>query len=261
MSQHFRNGIGRSELPKESNGAVAINIQDQNTPIVSSHFHCSCALFSLVNDLSIGDTSFTAVEGHGIIVGNMIYFKQNGRRTEFECTAVDTNIITLDGPVDYAYTTDAKSTKADHDLSVAGSLAVPKVFHITPPSGVKWDIVKIQLFISDETVMDDGKFGGMTALTNGVQLRQKNGAYYNIFNFKTNGDIAEHFDTPPSYSDKAPAGEYGLRAKRTFGGASGTGVTIRLDGDTDDEMQLLIQDDLTELLHFHIVAQGHVVGY
>lgn len=260
MTQKFINGIGSHELPKESNGAIAVNIQDQNTPVVSSHFHCSCAAFTLSDDLSIGDTSFTAVAGHGITAGNMIYFKENGRRTELECTNVATNVITLDGPLDYAYTTDAESTRADHDLTVVGSLATPVVFHVTPPLGVKWDIVKLKLFISDGSPMDDSLFGGITALTNGVQLRQRNGSYYNVFNFKSNGDIAEHFDVPLVYSDKAPAGEYGLRAQRTLGGPSGTGVTIRLDGDTDDEMQILVQDDLTGLLHFHMVAQGHVVG-
>lgn len=259
MTQKFLNGVGSSELPFESNGAVAVNIQDQHTPIVSSHFHVSSAAFTLADTLSIGDTSFTAVAGHGITVGDLIYFKEDGRRTELECTVVDTNVITLDGPLDYGYTTDASATRGDHDLAVTGSLATPVVYHVTPPPGVRWDIVKLKLFISDETAMDDGKFGGMLRLANGVQLRQRNGSYYNIFNFKSNGDIAEHFDVPLVYSDKAPAGEYGLRAQRTLGGPSGTGVTIRVDGDTNDEMQILVQDDLTDLLHFHIVAQGHVV--
>ena len=106
--------------------------------------------------------------------------------------------------------------------------------------------------------MDSAKFGGISALANGVVLRKVDGVYHNIFNIKTNGDFAlRSFDV--AYDDKAPAGSYGFRCRTTFAGQSKRGVTIRLNGTSGDELQILNQDSLGALSHFNAIVQGHVV--
>jgi hypothetical protein len=62
-----------------------------------------------------------------------------------------------------------------------------------------------------------------------------------------------------TYSDKAPAGFYGMRVRRSFNGPDKNDVVIELEKDTSDELQLIIQDNLTGLTSFKIVAQGHRV--
>ncbi len=113
--------------------------------------------------------------------------------------------------------------------------------------------------ITDASEMDDTKFGGITALTKGVFLRKVNGVIKNIFNAKTNGDIALNCSTY-SYADKAGAGNYGFRAIKTFGGQENQGVIIRLAGDTQDTLEIVVQDNLTGLTGMYIMAKGHTVS-
>ena len=109
--------------------------------------------------------------------------------------------------------------------------------------------------------MDDGKFGGITGgLTNGIFFRVKNGTTKNIFNAKTNGDLAAHmFDLNYVDDTLGPSGQYGLRGRRTFGGQSKNGVVIRLNSETNDIFECVVQDDLTDLTNFQIIVQGHIV--
>ena len=106
--------------------------------------------------------------------------------------------------------------------------------------------------------MDDSLFGGMSPLTYGIQVRKNitGGDYVNYWNAKFNGEIAlVCYDF--TYASKAPAGSFGLRFRNSYGGQAKHGVTIRLDpGDT---LEVLVQDDLTDLEEFHMMAQGHLV--
>jgi len=105
--------------------------------------------------------------------------------------------------------------------------------------------------------MDDSKFGDIAGgLTNGVLLRQNNGEINNIWNVKTNGEFGLlAYDT--AYTDKAPAGSEGFRFRNTYAGQSKHGVTLRLQpGET---LEILIQDDLSGLEVFNVMAQGHIV--
>lgn len=113
--------------------------------------------------------------------------------------------------------------------------------------------------MEDSTAMDDAKFAGQTALTNGVVLRIKHngtGTYENVWNVHSNGEFGLlTFDS--AYTSKAPAGYNGFRWRNTYAGQSKHGVTLRLE--LGEILEVLIQDDLTGLNKFHIMAQGHLV--
>ena len=225
----------------ESDGDQAVAIQDQHSTVI---------------DLYMQDHG--VVGGHGVIVGEYLGFKEDGHVYEGEVVTVAVNDITLDSPLDYTFTS-ASSPSHIHsvNMGVDGSVTTQE-FHVPPPPAQEWEITRIIFVIEDGTVMDTSKFGGIAGLTNGVVLRVVNGDTKNFFNVKTNGELAgRSFDL--AYDDKAPAGLYGLRCRVSFAGQSKRGVTIRLDGDTSDELQLLIQDDLTGLAKFTAIVQGHVV--
>jgi hypothetical protein len=110
--------------------------------------------------------------------------------------------------------------------------------------------------MTDDTSMDDNRFGGIAKLTRGVVLRIVDTFQKTIFNWKTNGEIAQWcFDT--TYSDKAPAGFFGFRARITFGGQSKHGVVLRIS--TGDVIQIVIQDDLSGLETLRVCGEGHEV--
>jgi hypothetical protein len=246
--------------------SINVFIQDQTTEIIDLHFSKLVQAYTIVTDTNVDDTSVTINAGAEPTDGNTVCFKENSafyQGTILSHSASGDNwIINLDVPLDYAFTTSVDCAKeASINLAVDGSVT-PQIFTISPKElpNVKWDITRILGSIIDATAMDDGKFGGMTALTKGIYIRKKDGTHKNIFNAKTNGDLAAHMYDVTYISDTfGPAGKFGLRFRRTFNGQDKNGVVIRLNSETDDELQCVIQDDLTDLDEFSLIAQGHIV--
>lgn len=255
--------FGREILaPVESNGAIPVNIQDQHTkaldiPFIQNLTPTTLSVKANPDDRTVTVTStagFTA--GASIILaaaGNFYYGVQIG--------AVAGNVVTLDTPIDSLFPAGSIIFPGSHHMNVDGS-STTQIFQIGPvggPAGVstiELDITRVLGYIEDATTMDDAKFGGGTALTNGIVLRVNNSTLSNVWNIKTNGEIGLLcFDT--QYTDKAPSGFYGLRFRNTYAGQAKHGVTLRLQpGQT---LQILIQDDLTGLTSFQMMAQGHFV--
>jgi len=242
----------------ETEGNLAVILQNQHTEVVDYRMQIDQDTFTLDANTSIGDTEIDVVLGHGATADDLIYLIEDGRYFEALVLVANATSLELDSPLDYAFTTSADCTRGIYHLNVDGSGATI-IAHTSVPPGVQWDVVRVMFTILDNTPMDDSLFGGIAALDKGILLRVKNSIYKNIFNCKTNGCFADQmYDV--SYAPKAPAGFYGLRARRTFAGQEKNGITLRLVGDDEDELQLLIQDDLTGLTDFRMVVQGHVVS-
>lgn len=248
-------GVGNALT--STNSALDVAVQDQFTEIIDFYLHSHDTEGNLLlSPVAVDDTDITLTPGHGAVIGNIIGIKENAVMYQSEIINVVGDVITVSSPSDRAFTTSAGVHIGSNNMNVDGS-ATTQIFKLSAPIGVKWDIVRILFYIQDNSSMDDSRFGGLTALTNGVVIRLKNGNVKNIFHVHSNGEFAiRAFDTV--YTDKAPAGSFGFRVRRTFGGPSKNGVVIRLDGDIDDQLQVLIQDDLTGLENFNCVAQGHV---
>ena len=67
--------------------------------------------------------------------------------------------------------------------------------------------------------------------------------------------MADMYDV--EYNDKAPAGEYGLRARWTFTNAA---FIAELNGDNGEYLRALVQDDITANTTLKIKAQGRIFG-
>ena len=189
-----------------STDTIDVAIQDQTTDIVDLYMHSHAGVAATLTAPTAIDDYVLAVEaGHGTSAGELVCLKENKRFYQGLILSTTATTITLDTPLDYAYSIGTLCAASVLDLTVNGSPASPLIYHIKPPAGVKWDVVRIMFYIEDDVAMDDGKFGGIAALTNGIVLRSKNGTYLNIFNVKTNGDFAQRaFDR--TYVSKPPAG-------------------------------------------------------
>lgn len=252
--------------PTNDGTGIEVKVQDQSTEIIDLHLSVLKNAITINVNTAIGQKIVNIKSiGYTPLVGDMACFKEGTAFYQGEITAVaslgsDNYNITLDSPLDYAYTTAGGCSLRNSNLNVNGSVT-PVIFSVSPKNlaaGTKWDITRMLFQIVDDTIMDDAKFGGITALTNGIVVRKKDGTYKNIFNIKANSDFALHaFDI--AYSDKAPTGSYGFRVRRSFNGFDKNGVVIRLSADTEDELQVIVQDDLTGLTKFEVVAQGHIV--
>ena len=110
--------------------------------------------------------------------------------------------------------------------------------------------------MTDDAAMDDSKFGSLTALTNGIIARRTDGSIANFFLVTNNAGFFQYgYDT--TYPDKVPAGVYSFRARKDVRNINGT--IIGLDGTTDDELQIIINDNLTGLSEFTVQVHGHIV--
>lgn len=240
----------------ETDGAVRAQLQDNTNEIVSVRLCQKLADIVLASPVSVDSRTITLTGGHGTVNGNVICLKENGRHYQGIVTNVATNVITLDSPVDYAYSVSAVSYRSSYAMNVNGSVT-PQVFSVIPPTGSKWHIYGMDLAITDNSAMDDALFGGLTALPNGIVFRKKDGLYKNFFNVKANGEFNLRA-TRVDYSSKAPAGSYGLNVELSF--VDHNGCAIELDGTLAEEMQIIVQDDLTGLASFAATVSGHVTN-
>jgi hypothetical protein len=242
--------------------SVDIFIQDQTSETVDYHLSQIINAVTLAVNTTIEDTAVTLTAGHGMVAGNYLELVEGIRFYQAQVTNVNVNVITLDTPLDFAFTTAAAGNRVTVDMDVDGSLANPEIFSIVPPAGVKWDIVRIIFVIQGDAAMDSRLFGSLPALTNGIVVRSVNSTQKAQFNCKSNGEFAEiAYDI--AYDDRAgvAAGIYAFRCRRTWGSQGKTGVVIRLDGDEGGELQHLVQDDLLDaaMISYHARVQGHIV--
>lgn len=232
-------------------------IQDSSSKIVDFYFKKLLGLTSIAINTSVGDRTITLVNDHGFQQGEYISLLENDNASQFKVINVLSNVITLDSPLDYAYTILAEVRRSTINMNVNGSIT-PVIFNVVPSFKNKWHINSIVLSIEDNTEMDSAKFGGVTALTNGIVIKRVNGINHNICNIKTNGEFrVRHFQV--IYDDKAPSGVYGLCACKNFNSQNGNGSAIYLNGYDGDEIQIIIQDDLSTLNKFVATVQGHYV--
>jgi len=256
MNVGFIDSAGR-ELLLESNNAIPINVQDQHSEPIDLYFCRTVLTTNPTSAENIDSKTVTVASVVGASVGDCINILENGRLFQALVQDITDSTITFNCPLDMAITTSAIVKVSKWNMNVDGS-TTSSIYKIKPPTGVMWDINRIIVGMLDDVAMDDSKFGGITALTNGVVFRQLNHINKNLFVVSDNGGFRERsFDA--QYLAKAPAGVYGFGVRKTFNGQDKSGVSIRLDGDNGDELEIIIQDNLTALTKFACVAQGHVV--
>lgn len=237
---------------------VGAFIQDQSSDIVDYYMCINIAALTLAQNTVLDSKQVVVTDASGVVNGTYICLQEGSRAFQARVLSKATNTITLDTPLDYAFTTSANIHNRKTDLNVNGSVTPVSAF-IKPIAGVKWDITRIIFQMTHSSAGGDAVFGNLTALTNGIVLRKSNGVHHTIFNAKTNGELANRvYDL--IYTDRSvPTQIYGTRAMRTFNAQANNGVVIRLDGDNNDSLELLIQDDLSGLTTFKVVVQGHLV--
>lgn len=251
--------IGNGGGPyKTYKGFLSVHQAEAHDRLVNELFHRHTSVNSTVAVASLpGAVSVELTDTTGFIDGDPVQINNGQVETTFPIITDNTaNVLTFDRPLDFGYdigdTVEVVHTDLRTDI---GSLATPVVHILKPEPGVVWYINRIILAMTHSAESTDDKFGGITALTNGVVLRANiNGQYGSFTNWKTNEDIIlDMFDV--NYSAKAGPSLFGTSARGSF---SRVGVLVRLDGDVGDFMDVLVQDDLQLLTSFFINGQGYI---
>jgi hypothetical protein len=251
------------EPVRVTNGGLDVNIQDQHTPVIIASMSNEQASTLLASQLAIDDYSFDVDDVTDFVVGQYLSIFNIAANRFFLGTilTISDPTITVDTPMDFAYPVGSFVTGGDRNMNVDGS-GTPIIFGLRNTEetiGSSFDITRVLFSCTTATSVDMSKFGDIVGgLTNGIVLRKKDGTYKNIFNVKTNLGLANIMYDFTIYDKDNPAqGQDGFTGRLTFASPGKIGVTIRLA--PGEDLQLIIQDDLTDLTIFSMIAEGHIV--
>ena len=240
-------------------GALSTFDSDVNTYMVNEHLSQDEGTTDTLNAAATtGDYTITVTNGAQFTVDDRIKLTEGGNRetSTIKITAIATNVLTMDKPLEHDYTTAAAVKTVIKSLNVDGSVT-RQIFSISPPADELWHIYRLAIVMVHTTVASDDLFGNQTKLPNGLVLRHENGGNNNLSVWRDNSDIMEDTGIDLRYSAKSGGGLFGSAARWTFKRA---GTVLHLDGSTGDTLIAIVQDDLTGLSDLEIKVQGHVEG-
>lgn len=223
---------------------------------------------NLVAETTIGvltakdDYTITVASATGFVVGQYltIYNETANRVSFFRVLGIASLVITLDTPLDFEYAVGSFVSVGNTNMNVNGSVT-PQIFGIRNPSNVDIplaiDITRIVFSCLCSSALDLSKFGNIVGgITKGVVIRMIDGTYRNIMNFKTNAEMKNIMFNFEIEAAKGSAQD-GFTGRITFGGQDNFGAVIRLK-ETED-LQFIIQDNLTSLVSFTAIIEGSQV--
>ena len=136
---------------------------------------------SITSAVTLWDTTLYVNSASGITGGDVItVYEQDKMFQTLVVTASTTaNTISIQAPIDYAFTSAAVMEVGDWNMAVDGS-STPQTFSIKAPPLADIDFHTLNVSMLDATAMDDGKFGGIAQLTNGLIYRYNDGMNKNL---------------------------------------------------------------------------------
>ena len=224
-----------------------MSVSESNTLAVVTVVDSRDITISAAHGLTTGNDAGKYIE---ITEGNFFY--------QSRIISVAGDVITMDSPMNHVYPVGSIIYLSTSDMRVDGS-TVPKVFTIKPTADQMGYFSRCILTAASTTVQDFTTLGGISALSVGCLLRVKvaGGSYNNIINFKSNGDWIERAFGHTFLVNNGNNVRSFISAK-SFEAA---GADVHLSGLLEEELQLVIQDDLTSASNTVITmtAQGTAI--
>ena len=239
---------------------IDVSIQDYTGEIVDMKLVKYLGNVTLSQKLTQGDRYVQFVAGHGLVKGDVLNIFCENRLVQNNVENVNVNNITLAIRSDINCETGTTIKKGTSKANTIGTLSNPELFclDLTGYDGISFDITRMIIFIQDNSPMDSSLFGGLNKLTYPVSYVIYDGMIKNLFAAAANGAFElRSYDV--SYSDKAPAGFYGVRIRKSFNGQDKNGAVLRIHGRDNDKICLENVVDLTGLTDYQNVVQGHYV--
>lgn len=258
-----RKSDGTLEEINSLGGAINIHDADVHTDVINQYVHQHTATTTTISTATAaGDYQVSIADTTGFAVNDYIHINTSSIETTHpRITAVTPGTpgtITLDRRLDKAHSVGDEIVKAIIDMALtgqAGTMASPQIYFAGPPAGEVWHITRLLFAIEHGTAGDLGLFGNLAALTNGVVARTYvSGEYKTLTNWKKSADMKIDMYDVEFDSRSGGGGAYGTSARGTFTNA---GAVVRLDGDLGDQIQIMVQDDITALDFFAMKVQGH----
>lgn len=258
--------------PFNTRGHLEVEIASQiSPPFVARFYKLYDGWVDLTVESIIGDHIITVADATNAVIGQSVVISDSTNKRFFfgHVIAINGLNVTVDSPIDFTYAVGSQVAFASHDMNVNGSLAAPHIFGLRqaenpadPQLDIEVDITRVLSSMTTTALGDLNDFGDIVGgLTNGMVLRKRyiDGSYGNIFNIKTNLDLALiAYDYDRYVAGNPGQGVNGQKWRMTFGGEEKMGTVIRLS--TGEDLEWVIQDDLSSLVAFENVGEGALVA-
>lgn len=220
-------------------------IQDSTSPLFQYFLMRELKTdITLTADVSIGDEEINVSASHGFVAdpGEQIVLFENSRVLQVPVKSVSTNEITISEPSTIGFSVaNAVVLRGNILMNVDGTTPVDYILNLrdfTIPIDVSKIIITMQ---HGSNVGDDGKFGGLSALANGLFFMKEDGSTFSLGNYRENQDFKD-VGGKVEYTAKAPAG---LNATDiTFDIKEIFGQVIRIDPRLPDIITGTVRDDI-----------------
>lgn len=210
---------------------------------------------TLTTDVNKDDSIINVSAGHGFQVGEFMVLWNNGLFEQLKVINVNVNAITVDIPVASNFlAASTQVVRGSIDLNIDGSVT-PKSFKFQMRQCIiPIHILSVKVTMQHAAAADDGKFGGIAELLNGLYFRIVNTQNINLGIYKNNQDFKDR-GGEVIYTQKAPAGTYATEMIYDLKGVFGQ--ILKIDPVKSDYFYGLVRDDLTGLNKFIISLIGH----
>lgn len=218
--------------------------------------------YTLSQDAVVGEYTLNLVDSTGFAINSLIKVEEevNGVPTTFYAEVLTniTNVLTLDRPIDKLFTTNALINRENFNLNVDGSTTAVAFKYINQfDKPINLTRMLINMVCATGPPFDG--FGDIAApgLLRGIELRKKNadGTYTNYFNAKTNNRLQLLMYDFSFFDPSFPQAINGLSGRFTFEKLGSPIVLMQ-----GEELQLLVQDNLTTITSFEAVVEGNREG-
>ena len=142
------------------------------------------------------------------------------------------------------------------DIQATGNYATPTIFSLQPATGTRLLLARLIIKIGDNGTVDAGSYGNGISLTNGIIVRLQNdsGTISDLTDGDpvfTNGDWATF-----SYDVQNTEFGAGLNYVNCRWTLQRAGALVELDGNKNERIEVVLEDNFTGLESHTFVAQG-----
>lgn len=250
---------GRSVNP---DGSIRVTPYSKSDPLLIDYLN-KIEVSTTTTVLTVkGAYTITVANATGIVAGKYIYLYNATQGFLYFGTvlSVATNTLTMDNPINEVFNIGSNVDSAIINMNVNGSVT-PQSFRLRGEGSdnlfLSFVVNRILIYMETTNPVSLDLFGDLTALTKGCVLRVVNTRTNLITNLKNNGNIsAVAYDTQYFSAANPVLGKNGLVGRLTFGGNEKIGSCIKLS--RTEDLEILIQDDLTGLEKFFIITEGYI---
>lgn len=246
-----------------SQGGLEVCISDQTTTPLLLPLVNKTGDTTLATTTELYGYTIEVVDPTGFAVGGFIRIIDTDLNKFYCSDILDVvgNTITLSTQLDNAYIAGSQVVTGSTNLAVDGSVT-PVEYKLrlgNNSTEQTVDITGIVIQSIDDGAVDLNKFSGGPVLTRGILFRKTNHLVAtNIFKAKDNYCLSGLTKDFRAYEATNPAQAVnGFIAKIDFAGQGNLGVAIRIE--PDENLEMVVQDDLTEIIDLKVVVHGHVV--